>query len=84
VLLYELVINMDNSLTRKPIVHAATTGEPKVRLPADLFQVGHWYYIQFGVAQGAYLGAATGDLQTYTLPVSISRADSALFQVVMP
>jgi hypothetical protein len=83
--LYEVVLGMDQmTVERRVVVDAATTGEPKLRLPPELFQVGHYYYVDFRCVQGGYTNAATGDLQTLTLPYSVSRADSALFQVVAP
>lgn len=81
--LYELTLSTDMmTVERKIVVDAITTGEPKLSLPPELFQVGHYYYIDFRCMQGGFMAAASGDLQTLTLPYSISRADSAVFQVV--
>jgi hypothetical protein len=85
VTLYEVTLSTDMmTVERKIVVDALTTGEPKLRLPPELFQVGRYYYIDFRSMQGGFMNAATGDVQTLTLPYSISRADSAVFQVVAP
>jgi hypothetical protein len=85
VTLYEVALTADSmGVERKIVVDALTTGEPKLRLPPDLFQVGHSYYFDFRTMQGGFTNAATGDLQTLVLPYSVSRADSAVFQVVAP
>jgi hypothetical protein len=76
---------MDGTAVVKTIVvDALATDGPKVRLPPELFQVGHYYYVDFRCIQGGFTNAASGDLQTLTLPYSVSRADSAVFQVVAP
>ena len=83
VALYEVAMSADGmSAERHLLVDALTTGEPKVKFPRDLFQTDHFYYFDFRAMQGGYLQAADGDLQTLTLPYQISRADSAVFQVV--
>jgi hypothetical protein len=83
--LYEVALSADMmTVERKIVVDALTTGEPKLRFPPELFEVGHYYYIDFRTMQGGFMNAATGDLQTLTLPYSVSRADSAVFQVVAP
>ncbi|MGF2075735.1 hypothetical protein, partial [Enterococcus casseliflavus] len=66
------------------VVDALTTSEPKIALPPDLFAVDHWYAIDVRSVHGGFTGAADGDLESFELPVSISRADSAVFQVVAP
>jgi hypothetical protein len=82
--LYEVALSSDGtSVTRTPIVEAATTGEPKLKFPQELFQVGHYYYFDFRCVLGGFMNAAMGDFQTLTLPYTVSRADSAVFQVVM-
>jgi hypothetical protein len=83
--LYEVTLSSDMmAVERRAIVDAITTGEPKLRVPQELFTVGHYYYVDFRTMQGGYAGAMTGDLQTLTLPYSVSRADSGVFQVVAP
>jgi hypothetical protein len=85
VTLHELAPDMTNMVVvRRPIIDAMTTIEPKVTLPASLFEVDHSYVVDFQAVQGGFADAATGDLQTYALPASVSRADSAVFQVVAP
>jgi hypothetical protein len=85
VALYEVTLGTDGTtVERTVIVDALTTGEPTLTLPADLFQVGHYYYLDFRTIQGGYTNAAMGDVQTLALPYSVSRADSAVFQVVAP
>lgn len=81
--LYEVTTD-GMAVTKTVIVDALATGEPKVVLPADLFQVGHWYYVDFRTIQGGFVNAAMGDLQTFQLPFTVCRADSAVFQVVAP
>jgi len=83
VALYEVTTSADGmAAERRLLVDALTTGEPKVKFPRDLFQTDRFYYFDFRTMQGGYLQAANGDLQTLTLPYSVSRADSAVFQVV--
>ncbi|HEX5061889.1 MAG TPA: hypothetical protein VFV99_21120 [Kofleriaceae bacterium] len=83
VALYEVTMSADGmAAERHLLVDAVTTGEPKVKFPRDLFQTDHFYYFDFRTMQGGYLQAAMGDLQTLTLPYQVSRADSAVFQVV--
>lgn len=83
--LYEVALSADmTTVERTIVVDALTTGEPKITFPADKFQVDHFYYIDFRCMQGGFLDAASGDLETVTLPYSVSRADSAVFQVVAP
>jgi len=83
--LYEIALSSDGmSIERKLIVDALNTGMPSVKFPRDLFVVDHYYYFDFRTVLGGYKNAANGDLQTFTLPYSVSRADSAIFQVVMP
>ena len=85
VTLYEVALGMDGTtVDRTAIIDALTTGEPTLTLPAKLFQVGSYYYLDFRTIQGGYTNAAMGDLQTLSLPYSVSRADSAVFQVVAP
>lgn len=81
--LYEVTTD-GMTVTKTIVVDALITGEPKAVLPADLFQVGHWYYVDFRTFQGGFVNAASGDLQTFQLPFTICRADSAIFQVVAP
>ncbi|HEY5945199.1 MAG TPA: hypothetical protein VIV40_06900 [Kofleriaceae bacterium] len=82
VTLYEVTLSTDGmSVERKIVVDTMTTGEPKLKLPPELFQTNHYYYFDFRCMQGGYTNAATGDLQTLALPFSVSRADSAVFQV---
>ena len=85
VTLYEVALATDGmSVTRTPLVDALATGEAKVRFPGDVFEAGKYYYFDFKSMQGGYTDAATGDLVNVTLPYSVSRADSALFQVMAP
>ena len=85
VTLVECTPNSDaTAVDRTIVVDALVTGEPKVRFPPDMFKVGSWYYLNFNVINGGFVNAASGDMQMYTLPSSASRADSAVFQVVMP
>jgi hypothetical protein len=83
--LYEVALSSDGmAVERKLLVDAAFTGEPKIKLPPELFQLGHYYYFDFRSMQGGFTNGATGDFQTLALPFSVSRADSAVFQVVAP
>jgi len=82
--LYEVALSSDGmTVERKLVVDAAITGEPKFKLPQDLFVPGHYYYFDFRCMLGGYMNAVMGDFQTFMLPYSVSRADSAVFQVVM-
>jgi hypothetical protein len=85
VALVEVAPSADGMTAEKRLLlDLTTTGEPKFRIPPDFFQVGHFYYFDFRSVQGGYTNAAMGDFVTYKLPYSVSRADSAVFQVVAP
>lgn len=82
---YEVGVN--TAMTGAEVTHvidALTTGEAKFRLPPELFKVDHYYFVSFRSMQGGYTNAAMGDMQTLTLPYSVSAADSAVFKVVAP
>jgi hypothetical protein len=81
--LYEIQIN-GMTATRTLVTDALTTGMPNFHLPPELFQLGHTYVITFRAYEGGYPNAASGDLQTVTLPISVSSLDGALFTVVAP
>jgi len=81
--LYEIEVS-GMTVTRKLVTDAVTTGMPTFKLPPELFQLGHTYVIQFRAYDGGYVNAASGDLQTVTLPISVSSLDGALFTVVAP
>jgi hypothetical protein len=80
--LVELVVN-GTAVERETIVEVVAT-EAKFRLPPELFQLDHYYYLTVRSYQGGYPGAATGDLQTVTLPYTIGALDSGVFKVVAP
>jgi hypothetical protein len=83
--LYEVALTSDQmAIEKKIVVDALTTGETTLRFPPELFEVGHYYYFDVKSMLGGFTNAATGDLQTLALPYSLSRADSAIFQVVAP
>ena len=69
--------------TRTAVISAAST-TPTFQIPQSYFQVGHSYVVQFRAQEGGYLNAAGGDFTTFTLPLSTSTLDSALFTVVAP
>lgn len=70
------------SLVRRIALDAFTAGEPSFAIPPDLLEPGKTYYISFKSVQGGYVNAATGDLQTVTLPYSTASLDSAVFTVM--
>ena len=84
--LWEMVLSADMMrVENHPIVDAITSGDsPKFRLPPELLMVDHYYFVTFRSMKGGLTGAATGDLQTVTLPISVAAADSAVFKVTMP
>lgn len=85
VTLYKVELNAEmTSVVRTIVVEVAGAGEPKVRLPPDLFEPGSSYYVDFRCMDGGFVDAAAGDFQNLSLPYSVSRADSAVFQVVAP
>jgi len=68
-----------------PIVDSITPSDPpRFRLPPELFLVEHYYFVTFRSMKGGLTGAATGDLQTVTLPLTVASADSAVFKVKGP
>jgi hypothetical protein len=68
---------------RTTIVAAAST-TPTFQFPSMYFEVGHTYVIQFRAQEGGFLDAAGGDYANFTLPMSTSILDGALFTVVAP
>ncbi len=68
------------TLTRTPVVDVAATGSQLV-LPPTVLQPGHTYTLIASCVSGGYANAATGDLQTFSLPASIGTASSAVFTV---
>jgi len=78
--IYELVLN-GATYDRTPVVTAATAPDPKFLFPAGTLQSGHTYVIQAGCLQGGFTGAATGDLQTRSFPLSHGSLDSGVFTV---
>jgi hypothetical protein len=65
-------------------VFSAASTTPTFQVPSMYFQVGHSYVIQFRASEGGYLNAMGGDFANFTLPMSTSVLDSALFTVVAP
>lgn len=70
------------SVTRTSIAEMVVTGTPHFVFPPELFVAGHMYYVQVTSYQGGFDGAASGDLQTVTLPYSIGTLDSGVFTVM--
>jgi hypothetical protein len=50
-----------------------------VTLPANILQRRHTYVLIATCIQGGLIGASSGDLQTFALPVAIGQATSAVF-----
>jgi hypothetical protein len=69
--------------TRTTVISAASIS-PTFQFPPTSFQVGHTYVVQFRAQEGGFLNAAGGDYASFTLPISTSLLDSALFTVVAP
>jgi len=69
------------TVTRKPVV-AIAGPSTHFELPPWFFASGKTYTINAGASVGGYPDAATGDLVTFSLPVSVSQADTAVFTVV--
>ena len=76
----ELVMN-GTAYDRQPVIAAVTSPDPKFLFPAGTLQSGHIYVIRAGCLQGGYTGAATGDLQTRSFPLSQGTLDSGVFTV---
>lgn len=71
------------ALTRTSVLDVMSTS-PTFRLPADTFQVGKQYYLQYRAYAGGYDAAATGDLTKLTLPYTTGIVESAVFEVEAP
>lgn len=72
-----------NQVTRTPV--ATVTGvNPHLPLPPRALQAGHTYSLAMQCTAGGYTNAASGDLQTFALPVSYSYQESAVFTVIAP
>ena len=83
--IYEVAPNaMMTAADKIHVIDGLTTGEAKFRVPPELFVVDHYYFVSFRSMQGGFTNAAMGDMQTLTLPYSVSAADSAVFKVVAP
>ncbi len=71
------------SVTRTPIVSVEGPG-PQLALPPRVLQTGHTYTLVTACIVGGVLNAASGDLQTFALPLSVGQVDSAVFTVAAP
>lgn len=69
------------SVTRTAVI-TVDGPAPQLTLPPNTLKVGHTYTLAAACIAGGYPNAATGDLQTFALPISIGEADSAVFTVV--
>jgi hypothetical protein len=67
--------------TTTQVILDALSLDSTFHLPPGLLQPGHTYVIRIYCIQGGYPNAATGDLQTLTLPYSVGYADSGVFTV---
>ncbi len=71
---------VESQITRTVV--ASTTGvDPHLPLPPGVLQAGHTYYLAVRCTAGGYTEAASGNLQTFALPVSIGYQEGAVFTV---
>jgi hypothetical protein len=77
--IYELVMN-GTAYDRRLVIAASSTSSSFL-FPAATLQTGHTYVITAGCVQGGFPNAATGDVQTTSLPISHGALDSAVFTV---
>ena len=68
---------------RTPVI-AVSGPAPHLALPPKVMVPGHTYTLVAACIAGGFRNAAAGDLQTFTLPVSIGQASSGVFTVVAP
>jgi hypothetical protein len=69
------------TVKRKPVANVRGPDKNFV-LPPWYFLVNHTYKITASCIVGGYPNAATGDLATFALPMSVGQLDSAVFTVV--
>lgn len=77
-------ITVTGMTAARTIVISAASTNPSFQIPQSYFTVGHTYVVQFRAHEGGYLDAAGGDFASFTLPLSTSALDSAVFTVVAP
>ncbi|MGE5181476.1 MAG: hypothetical protein ACM31C_05420 [Acidobacteriota bacterium] len=76
----EEIALVGGTLMRTPVVDVAATGSHLV-LPPNVLQPGHTYTLIASCVAGGYPNAASGDVQTFSLPASVGTASSAVFTV---
>ncbi|NVB82277.1 MAG: hypothetical protein HOV81_28105 [Kofleriaceae bacterium] len=79
--LFELDVSGAN-VAKTLVAEMVVTGMPQFAFPPALFMTGHTYFIQVACYQGRFTDAASGDLQTVTLPYSSGTLDSGVFTVM--
>lgn len=80
VTLVEIAV-VGNQVTQTPLVVVSGT-TPHLPLPPRSMQTGHTYNLRTRCIAGGYSGAATGDLQSFALPVSYGYQEGAVFTVI--
>lgn len=74
-----------SGVTRKTVLELLTTSGPTgsatFTIPPGVLAVGTSYYVKVRAFQGGFTEAASGDLQTVSLPFSVGSFDSAVFTV---
>lgn len=82
--LYEVTVveiaAAETQITRTSV--GVVTGiDSHLPLPPGILQRGHTYYLQVTCTMGGYAKAASGDLQTFALPVSRGYQEGAVFTI---
>ncbi len=75
------LVTVGTMLQRKEILNAISTSST-FTLPPGVFQTGHTYVVNVGGASGGFPNAMSGDLDTVSLPFTLSNVDSGAFQVM--
>ncbi|MBV8757512.1 MAG: hypothetical protein JO257_09565 [Deltaproteobacteria bacterium] len=77
----ELTADMTAMTVKRTPVFAGVSTEHTFDIPSDLLVSGHTYVLRAGALQGGYTQAASGDLQTWSFPVSYGQLDAGVFTV---
>lgn len=70
------------TVAKNLVAEMVVTGMPQFAFPPELFISGHTYFVQVAAYQGGFEAAASGDLQTVTLPYTTGTLDSGVFTVM--
>lgn len=81
VFVYDLTVNPTTMAPERRLTYTAVSDQPRIAVPPELFQVGHYYTLRAFVTLGGLPGVASGNFVDRELPQAQSYFDSAVIQV---